>query len=407
MDRIRLYIKLDDFVRISASLLCIIYVINDKMVLGFPKFDSIQRYIVRILIVLAAYMIYTAPKMLNKKTIAAFLLLLMFALITFVSAVYNRYTVPTTNPVSLVRTDFLYLICTYIILLYIAINDKFTEFITILMYYVAFICIAIDFFILTGKSFGGTSGGLIYLIGTKFTVSYTHMVLLVTYLVYIRATAKEFNRMLFGFISLVSIMITILVDCNTGTIGLLILLFLLFLQTQNRLFFYGKISYIITLFAGVIFITSYTIILSMPIVKIFISDVLKRDITLTGRTDIYGRLFYVILLKPLLGYGYGNNGRISYMFFQYANTQNGLMEWIIQIGILGVIPMIVFFVYVISLVGKTDVKKKVYPVFALIITYNCLATVEITISLTYIFFIIFLGAWCYWEDIISERSMVG
>ncbi len=75
-----------------------------------------------------------------------------------------------------------------------------------------------------------------------------------------------------------------------------------------------------------------------------ILEMFGRDPTLTGRTEIWSYLFTSIAKRPLLGYGYyafwqgmtGESANVimaAHWFFGYAH--NGLLEIILQIGVLG------------------------------------------------------------------------
>ena len=99
------------------------------------------------------------------------------------------------------------------------------------------------------------------------------------------------------------------------------------------------------LFLGAIF-TFVLLIVSMFVSSHFASilEAFGRDPTLTGRTEIWSYLFTSIAKRPLLGYGYyafwqgmtGESANVimaAHWFFGYAH--NGLLEIVLQIGVLG------------------------------------------------------------------------
>jgi O-antigen ligase len=89
----------------------------------------------------------------------------------------------------------------------------------------------------------------------------------------------------------------------------------------------------------------------------FVADALAglgRDVTLTGRTEIWSALMPSIYQQPLLGYGFyafwlgltgesGNVIRTVHWFFGYAH--NGMLEIVLQLGIVGLGLFLVTFVH--------------------------------------------------------------
>lgn len=78
-----------------------------------------------------------------------------------------------------------------------------------------------------------------------------------------------------------------------------------------------------------------------------------RDLTLTGRTEIWALLFNSIAKHPLLGYGYyafwqgmeGESANVilaAHWFFGYAH--NGLLEIVLQLGVFGTLVFLATFV---------------------------------------------------------------
>ena len=81
----------------------------------------------------------------------------------------------------------------------------------------------------------------------------------------------------------------------------------------------------------------------------YISDImglLGRDKTLTGRTDIWAMVFYMISRRPWLGYGYGafwlENGKEANdiwteVGWQPPHSHNGFLELCLAVGVVGLI----------------------------------------------------------------------
>ena len=125
--------------------------------------------------------------------------------------------------------------------------------------------------------------------------------------------------------------------------------------------------------------------------------VFGRDLSLTGRVDIWEVIIDLILKKPLTGYGYGGiwyedsllqNYIWSKTFIGMEGSHNGFLEWALQIGIIGMI----LFIIVLSSMGKKTMRiKKINPIlFSISIQYTVYLlifyiTEKITSPITYQF----------------------
>ena len=70
-----------------------------------------------------------------------------------------------------------------------------------------------------------------------------------------------------------------------------------------------------------------------------------------------------------------------------------MAEWLLQVGIIGAIPMVLLFFYCIFSIISTDKEKEMMPVVAMLYVFNFLASVEVTISIIYFYWIFVLLAW--------------
>jgi exopolysaccharide production protein ExoQ len=87
----------------------------------------------------------------------------------------------------------------------------------------------------------------------------------------------------------------------------------------------------------------------------YVADLLSffgRDLTLTGRTGIWGAVIQSIYKRPIFGYGYyafwqGLNGEsarlilVNHWVFGYAH--NGMLEILLQLGLVGLIAFLITF----------------------------------------------------------------
>ena len=112
-----------------------------------------------------------------------------------------------------------------------------------------------------------------------------------------------------------------------------------------------------------------------------IKAIKSEDVTLTFRTVIYSMLPNIMKGHWLWGFGYGTGYEVL-MRYGIVDAQNGVFEWIQQIGIFGTM-LLVMWLCIAMKRPKNDYKinySDVRALTALIYVFVLLATVEITFS---------------------------
>ena len=192
--------------------------------------------------------------------------------------------------------------------------------------------------------------------------------------------------MVIALIFLLSTYITVKVECSTGLVGEILLIILLVLPYNLKKIFYKPISFTIAVILSFLFSVIYEIVLANPLIQNLVEIYLSKELTLTGRTYIYAMLPKVLKGHYMMGYGYGTTYEVCEKYIGFADTQNAVTEWIMQIGIVGVIILMIIFCKIFSKVQeciKNDVNNEVKK-YAVLIDYIyilvILGTVEITID---------------------------
>ncbi len=140
----------------------------------------------------------------------------------------------------------------------------------------------------------------------------------------------------------VSVFSTIIVNNSTALIGLIIIIILMIFKnkilTSN---FFSLKNYFITYIC--LFI-SIVILKLQNIFSFIIVDLLKKDLTFTGRTYIWNSVIELIKKKPLLGYG--NN---IFVFNKHIlSTHNTILDILYKTGIFGMIPYLLLCLIIIK-----------------------------------------------------------
>lgn len=225
-----------------------------------------------------------------------------------------------------------------------------------------------------------------FLVGTKFQVVYMHFYLISFFIadknVRLRTVRESsLNNAILVLFFIMTMTMSIELGAATGIVGTVALLLFLWLNEKNiGLFLSGKIFFV-ALMASLLFVVFVEVILSNSVVTYVITQLLGKDVTLTFRTVIYSMLPNIMKGHWLWGFGYGTGYEVL-MRYGIVDAQNGVFEWIQQIGIFGTV-LLVMWLCIAMKRPKNDYKinySDVRSLTALIYVFVSLATVEITFS---------------------------
>ena len=320
------------------------------------------------------------------------LTLLMFAFLAL-SAYFNRNTMYGQSPMRVTLRFVLYWMELFLLMVWVAETGRGGFVIRFLFWYTLILVAATDFLLLTKLMVFRNGSQETYLVGNKFTVAYLHMDLLALWFV------KHDGRFLFWqkskvlaiLLASVVILVSVYVDCMTGLLGCIVLIWLFAsmdtpVQTKLlRLNSPGLLSLVLLL--SLIFPFVSQSIVSIPAVEAFLNNVLGRSNTLTGRINIFEVFIRRMEDNWLWGYGFGNGNVIAQAIFGYANAQNAILNWVLQAGVFATGSLLGLIVMVFRQLSKAEESMKFMPLVALIYVYVVMGAVETTFSMAFLMWI--------------------
>lgn len=223
-----------------------------------------------------------------------------------------------------------------------------------------------------------------YMLGNKFTIGLLHIELILLYLIKCTNSKPKFiKNIIKALLILLSILISIKVECSTTIICnvMLILLLLTTKKTKEKLF-NPKVLITFLLICSFILIF-FSEILQIKVVEYIIVDILNKDITLTGRMNIYSNISSLIQKKLIFGYGQGSSYEILMPLLNAPNTQNGLIEFIFSYGIISTIVMLIL---VYNVIKQNCKKLELFPLLCFLYICFLISSVEISIGLNLFIF---------------------
>lgn len=379
---------------VALAMFCVVsYALLEHASISIPLMSLIKMPLVYLggICILTQYRLLLKNVM-KRKYFYVLLTFFVFCLTLIWSMYVNRNPDIGTSPVKKTVRLILYLVELLALVIILAETGKSMKMINCLFFYMVVLIIITDFLLLTGLVRFNPGKHENYFVGTKFSVAYLHINFLVMWVMRRQRMKKTLRLPVWRIIvlALLMLLISIRVNCMTGVMGCVALVGLFMLMETPRsikLMRFSSPVILLLFFVGSV-LASFIAeeIVSIPFVSYLIEDVLGRDPSLTGRLNIY--LQYADRVKGhwLSGYGFGNGNAVSVALFHYENTQNAILQWVIQVGIPATCVLLFLMLRIFHQASFVNSKKlmEIMPLIVLVYLYVILGTVETTFSMSYI-----------------------
>lgn len=242
------------------------------------------------------------------------------------------------------------------------------------------------------------------LIGNKFVVAYAHMALLFILMIFNKKREK-IKIIIYG---LIAIVICLYVDCMTSVLGTVILLILYFVPKRVKYLLLSPIVFSASFFLSACLLILFQSILNFGPIRFIIVDILHRDLTLTGRMEIYNYILNLISFHPMFGYGHGTNV-VEEKSIWYANAQNAFWDFTINYGFVTSLLLFLYLLAIMFIANKTKIKVDfstgMYVSACMLYVYMFIGIGEIVYNRMFIFYATLLAAFCIEVVYINNRKI--
>ncbi len=348
----------------------------------FPNWQGYYSFKYFVLLIVGIFLILKIRVFFNKEYYIINIFVLFYLIFILISSFINRDLHVTRNTFLVGGVFFLIIIECYLLFEYFSICGQTKKLILILYYLTLFYVILTDTILLLFPNLH-IKHGMYYLIGNKFSVSYLHLQLIVLFAQKIQFDnyVKLNKKIIFILYSLLTFFICYTVECSTGIVALFFLIIGLVFhkELENLLIKPKTIIFTLLFFTTMLFI--FSSILDNAFIKYIIVDILHEDITLTGRMTIYAIIGEILKGHYILGYGMGSSFEVMMNFMHAPNTQNGLLECILEQGILST-SLLIIIIY--SIFKKANKKKSNVISIYMIYIYVFLSCIEITLDKSFL-----------------------
>ena len=252
-----------------------------------------------------------------------------------------------------------------------------------IMIFIADLSIVVTLFTKGISEHGGAYNS--YIIGNKFTVSYYHMFFLGLYQVELMKWKKQ-EILGFCILSLASVIICYIIECNTGIIGCVIVILIRIISKFNNplIRILAKPSVFCMVFISINYLFLGTGFLTT---ESFIVDLLRKfshtSTILTGRYEMYIISIRAFLESPIIGYGI--NSTVVEDILTWGNPQNGLLKILLDYGIMGAIAFLSVCYHSLKTKNSTIIHNSIrYGLLSFLYSMSICSLVEININSLFI-----------------------
>ncbi len=385
---------------VFVALFCVTsFAMLEQTSISIPLFSSVKMPLVYVgafcLLTQIKPIICSLPK---KSRFFTLLLLLLVCVLLVVSMFANRDSVYINSVLRRTVRLMLYLIELFLLMIVIAETGRREQTLKFLFWYVLVLTIINDTLMFTrivtfqdGRYEG-------FLVGTKFSVCYLHFNLSVLWMMTKNSTLRKENDSRWKVIAatVATVLISVRVDCMTGVMGSLFLMVLILLMKSPRVSriirFTSPYVFLAGVVASVVLAYAAEAITELPLMRYVVEEVLNRETSLTGRTRIYDMYAANLEGKWLTGYGYGSGNVMSNVLFGYECMQNGLLQWVLEVGVPATASLVLLMMKGFQLLNRAHIEKRLCakPLVALVYMYIILATTEPTYNMAFMLFIALL-----------------
>ncbi len=237
-------------------------------------------------------------------------------------------------------------------------------------------------------NYGFSNPAEIYLIGSKFKVSYTHCFISAALFYLFGRERKNLDKSI-SYLSIIPLLFSLFtvgicakVTCTTGILIELLLIFFMCLPEFAKKLLEDRKTLIIGIIVINVLILGTYDLFSNQYVYDFIYGTLGKRESFIGRLKIYSILVDIVKDKPWLGYGYSSSDVREILGF--GNAQNGVFKIIVDCGIIGLLGYVLMMFRSLGRGEKSP--HKLWPLWGFIYAMFAASVVEISLTHFILFF---------------------
>lgn len=232
-------------------------------------------------------------------------------------------------------------------------------------------------------------------LGNKFSVAYIH--LMFVFLIVMLENRKRVRQYKVIFCTIFMSLFCLYIECATVLITIWIFCLLYFMVPCIKRVLSKTPIFFIFFFIAAVFVVWFDRIIALPPVQYIIVNILRRDVTLTGRSEVYSYIFPILDSHEWLGYGYGTSIFRDTTTW-YGNAQNAFWDFVIRYGLVTMGVLVILLAVIVRRYCKISRGEQEIPTlwlgFIMLYLYLFMGIVEIVYEQRFLFYLAILNGLC-------------
>ena len=257
-------------------------------------------------------------------------------------------------------------------IVYRKIQIKFLKYILCIL---GFYLLITDFYILYNIGNIVDDSSRIFVIGSKFIVSYYHLLFVALYgVVYSPHLLLTILQLIY------CILISKIIYCSTGILGALAFVGFVSFKPFLKRILYNHFIFWLSICVCALFALLMESFRESDWFQNFLLA-LGESPSMSGRTLIYAQIYDSLLDSPWFGYGNGNGTTLSIYITDIGDAQNGILADVLDWGILG--TMLLFYLAA-QIIKSANFRERGFNLLCFLYLYVIMGMVEITLGVKFI-----------------------
>ena len=347
-----------------------------------------------IIVIIGIYLLFNIRILLSKDFRIINILLISFSVLTVFLSYLHRDTLTYRNPFLASIVFVLIVLEIFGVFEIVSQKHKSPAVLDIYFKITAVWCIFLDLCVFLYPQLIIKEG--VYIVGTKFQISYINILFIALFLSTNSLSDNSLKKnMTLMILLLLGVSVSIKVNCMTGVVGTVAIIVLYVLFSKKYRLLRSPVTLSLSFVLCGIFPFICGTILSNSYVQKIITEIFNRTSTLTGREIIYQMLPDILKGHLLTGYGVGSEFEVFQRCSGFPNSQNGVMSWVLEFGLIATLILISALVAVFYYM-KDKKSNILLPLVLFVYTFILIGTVEICFY--YTFYGIFAIILCFAKD---------
>lgn len=274
------------------------------------------------------------------------------------------------------------IIASYLVFIHAVERDGFSRVLLLLAMFFL-VALLVNDILMIALPYDRADATVLYLLGSKFTVSYGH-----AFLFCVLVAIVHSHRALMLCMGALCALMSYLAGSMTGLIVVIVAVLLSYTPKRSRKLLSKPLVVVMAVVLVNFLVWGPIDLFSNPLTQSFIVNILGKSANMTGRIPIYNMTMQFVAEKPLFGWGFQTD--IYREVLGFGNAQNGVFHMLTQCGLVG--TALYFSGLLLSFGRGIEDRSRCFGLYSFLLAMAVASVVEITLSSQFAFCVSLISA---------------